>query len=530
MQNLRLLLPLLLLLGLTGAITAFAEELPPSRVGRVSAAEGGISLRPAGGEWADSAVNDPIATGMAFRTAGAARATLEIGGDKLTLSGGTELTVVRLDDDAGQIALRQGRIGIHLARLGPQQSVAIELSRGAIRLLDPGDYDIVAGDEQKPARLVVFSGRAQFIGGGIDQTVTAGSGIALTGKSPIAATPDGATGDDFVASWRSATGDGIAPEALRYVSAEVTGYAALDAHGKWETADGLGAVWYPNALPDDWAPYRYGHWRWIAPWGWSWIDDAPWGFTTSHYGRWARIADAAAGSERWGWVPGRLVAHSVYAPALVAFLGTPGVGLSYPDAFGPAIAWFPLAPGEVYWPSFTGDLGLIRRINSGAVADAEAIGVESNGAAPAEIITGFYQNRRFASVVPRPVFLAGRAVAPALIQLPEQRLVNAPLLPGSPQIAPAPAHAAVAVLRPNAASAVHTLMRILSPRLAAAARHSSTVVLRPARPAPPSTGVASATHAAPGGVHSMRLSMASAAARPGRNRPRLAAVGRGHIH
>ena len=50
-----------------------------------------------------------------------------------------------------------------------------------------------------------------------------------------------------------------------------------------------------------------------------------------------------------------------------------------------------------------------------------------------------FANRQFASVVPRPVFINGRAVAPALLTLPEQRLQDAPVLMGSPQIAPASA-------------------------------------------------------------------------------------------
>ncbi|HYU11894.1 MAG TPA: hypothetical protein VEK82_04905, partial [Stellaceae bacterium] len=61
------------------AVAARAEAPPPVMVGRVSAVAGGVSLRPAGGEWADSAVNDPVAAGMALRTGAAARATLGIG-------------------------------------------------------------------------------------------------------------------------------------------------------------------------------------------------------------------------------------------------------------------------------------------------------------------------------------------------------------------------------------------------------------------------------------------------------------------
>src|SRR5207245_4336970 len=143
--------------------------------------------------------------------------------------------------------------------------------------------------------------------------------------------------------------------------------------------------WFPNTVPDGWAPYRVGHWRWIAPWGWSWIDDMQWGFAPSHYGRWAVIAEAdeldpsAPGSARWGWVPGMRVADPVYAPALVAFLGTAGVGLSYPDATGPAVAWFPLAPGDIYWPGYTSDSDAIARLNESAVPDVATIEPGVNG-------------------------------------------------------------------------------------------------------------------------------------------------------
>ena len=55
---------------------------------------------------------------------------------------------------------------------------------------------------------------------------------------------------------------------------------------------------------------------------------------------------------------------------------------------------------------------------------------------PAEIVTGQYRNRRYASVVPRAVFVGGKPVADAIIELPARRLENAPLLAGSPGIEP----------------------------------------------------------------------------------------------
>ena len=141
---------------------------------------------------------------------------------------------------------------------------------------------------------------------------------------------------------------------------------------------------------------------------------------------------------KWPWAPGKLTPHPVWAPAVVAFLGTPGVGLSYADGPGPAVAWFPLAPGEIYWPSYTGDLDYIRAVNRENVADLSAIRIRRDGEPPAEIVNGHFANREFASVVPRPVFVAGQPAATALLTIPDQRLRNAPAIMGSPQIGPPP--------------------------------------------------------------------------------------------
>ena len=62
--------------------------------------------------------------------------------------------------------------------------------------------------------------------------------------------------------------------------------------------------------------------------------------------------------------------------------------------------------------------------------------------------------------MPRAVFAGGRAVAPAQVSLPSERLDNAPLLLASPQLMP-PASKPVVVAM---ASAVHTLSRILTPQ------------------------------------------------------------------
>jgi hypothetical protein len=133
--------------------------------------------------------------------------------------------------------------------------------------------------------------------------------------------------------------------AARHVPRGVVGYSQLDPYGSWGQDPNLGDVWYPRVEGvQDWAPYRYGQWAFIQPWGWTWIDDAPWGFAPFHYGRWTMIGN------RWAWAPGRLAARPVYSPALVVFVG--GGGSSFTLGSGPAVGWYPLGPGEAWWPAY----------------------------------------------------------------------------------------------------------------------------------------------------------------------------------
>jgi hypothetical protein len=142
----------------------------------------------------------------------------------------------------------------------------------------------------------------------------------------------------------------------RYVSRDMTGYEDLDRNGTWSDDASYGPVWIPSNVASDWAPYRYGRWVWVEPYGWTWIDDAPWGFAPFHYGRWAYARD------RWVWVPGAARRRPVYAPALVVFVGGNDDRDSRWDGRR-NVAWFPLAPNEVYRPAYHASDRYVRRVN-----------------------------------------------------------------------------------------------------------------------------------------------------------------------
>ena len=139
------------------------------------------------------------------------------------------------------------------------------------------------------------------------------------------------------------------------MSPDIPGRADLDEYGRWERDAVNGPTWYPTVVEVGWVPYRFGHWAWVEPWGWIWVENEPWGFAPFHYGRWAR------GERGWGWVPGPIVARPYYAPALVVFVDAPrgGWGVS----FG-VQAWFPLGPREPFFPSYHSDQRYLREVNA----------------------------------------------------------------------------------------------------------------------------------------------------------------------
>jgi hypothetical protein len=117
----------------------------------------------------------------------------------------------------------------------------------------------------------------------------------------------------------------------------------LDRYGTWRTVPTYGSVWVPTAVQPGWAPYTTGSWTLDPTYGWTWVDAAPWGWAPYHHGRWVFV------DRFWCWAPGPLVARPVYAPALVAFFGGPGlrVGVS---VGGPVLGWVALGWGEPLVP------------------------------------------------------------------------------------------------------------------------------------------------------------------------------------
>jgi hypothetical protein len=341
------------------ALLAFAVQMvaaaplyadPPARIARVSYVTGEASIRHGtSSEWMAFLVNYPVTTGDELWTDAGARAELHVGSTALRLSERTALRVMLLEDDRIVLSLTQGEIALRVRSLDASDQMQVETPSGTISVMQPGDYRIVVDSLGLTTSLAVRRGDAQISSASGVYDVLA-SHVGLVSSDPTVGfetrvmSIEPANEFDAWAQSRSHTED--ASESGRYVSMEMTGYESLDGNGRWEDTPEYGPVWVPYGVAAGWAPYSLGRWVWVDPWGWTWIDDEPWGFAPFHYGRWAYYGNA------WVWCPGVRVVRPVYSPALVVFVRRSG--WHAPPRFGAAggVAWFPLAPGEPFFPSY----------------------------------------------------------------------------------------------------------------------------------------------------------------------------------
>ncbi|MFC4520392.1 DUF6600 domain-containing protein [Cupriavidus pinatubonensis] len=332
---------------------------PPTRVATLTDAAGNLSFAPAGSdEWAAAGLNRPITTGDRLWVDNGGRAEVHAGSVAIRLGSATAVSVLNLDDNATQVKLTQGTLQLRVRALPPDQPVEIDTPNLAFVPREPGDYRIDVAPDGSTTTVTMRHGRAAIYGESRSLEMQRGQRMRFAGTDLADAGQGDLPPEDEFDRWtasRDARED--ASPSARYVPRDMPGYAALDGYGDWQDDPGYGAVWYPRVVQTGWAPYSTGHWAWVAPWGWTWIDDAPWGFAPFHYGRWAYIGT------RWGWVPGPRVPRPCYAPALVGFVGGAGPYGGVRVGGGPGVAWYPLGPRDAYRPVYRASPGYVTRIN-----------------------------------------------------------------------------------------------------------------------------------------------------------------------
>ena len=329
------------------------QDDPPSRVARIGYMEGSVSFQPAGEpDWVQAVANRPMTTGDKLWADKDSRAELQLGSAVIRLDANTGFSFLNLDDNTVQIQLTSGAINLRVRRLDRDDVYEIDTPNLAFTVSQPGNYRVEASEDGTYSVVSIREGGGEATGNGQTYTLHAGQRGTFDGTDSLNAEVIDIGGRDQFDNWaydRDRRYDGS--RSAQYLSHDVVGYEDLDDNGDWRDDSNYGHVWFPNRVAVGWAPYHEGHWDWIPPWGYTWVDDSPWGYAPFHYGRWVTVGG------RWGWVAGPVAVRAVYAPALVVFIGGGGVG------FGGNVGWFTLGPREVYVPSYRVSREYVSRVN-----------------------------------------------------------------------------------------------------------------------------------------------------------------------
>jgi Family of unknown function (DUF6600) len=420
------------------------EEDPPTRVARLSHTDGAVSFNPAGtDDWVAAVINRPMTTGDKLWSDTNSRAELHIGSASLRVGSTTGFNFLNLSDRVAQIQITEGTLRIRVKRLDEDETFEIDTPNLAFSILRPGTYRINVNEAGDTTIVTVRGGEGEVTAGGQAYSVHASQTATFVGTDQLNADVQDLYGDDDFDRWcgqRDRREDLSA--SARYVSPDVIGYEDLDEYGGWRPVPEYGTVWFPHVTVVGWAPYRYGHWVYIAPWGYTWVEDEPWGFAPFHYGRWVVVGGV------WGWVPapapvvGVAYVRPVYAPALVAWVGGPHFAVGVGVGAGVAVGWFPLGPREVYVPSYPVSRVYVQNINvtNTRVETPVVNNYYTNVVVNKTTVTNVtYVNQRVSGAVTATsgaTFTSGQSVSRNIVAVNQREVVSAPVAASAPAVAP----------------------------------------------------------------------------------------------
>src|SRR5437899_649114 len=308
------------------------EKDPPTRVARNRYIDGSVTMQPGGqGDWGSAARNRPVTIGDKIWVDKDSRAELQAGTAAIHLGSMTALSFLNLDQGSTQMRLAEGSVNFRVSELRQGDLYEVDAPNLAFTVKEAGAFRVCVNEHGAAARVTVIRGEGEVTAGGKTYEVHPGERAEFNGTENIQYSIEKAPGPDGLDRW-AAERDLKEDRSVsaKYVSRDMVGYDDLDDYGDWRDEPEYGHVWYPREVAVGWAPYSYGYWNWVGPWGWTWVDYSPWGFAPYHYGRWNYFGG------RWGWCPGPIYGPPVYGPAFVGFFG---------GGFGFGVGWLPLGFG-----------------------------------------------------------------------------------------------------------------------------------------------------------------------------------------
>ena len=397
---------LILLFVVCASLAAMAD--PPGRVARLQYMSGSVSVQPHGtDDWVEGTLNRPLTNADNIWTDTDSRAELNVGTGVMRMNALSSLSLTNVTDNAVQVELHQGTLNLRIRHLWDGEIYEIDTPNFAFTIQKSGEYRFDVDPDKDVSVVTVWKGEGDATGDGPAVRVHAKEQARFWSGNSMAHSIERAPGYDGFDDWCRVRDERLDHSySARYVPRDTIGYEDLDDYGHWRVIDPYGPVWVPAVAPG-WAPYSYGHWVWIDPWGWTWVDDAPWGFAPFHYGRWVYYGSY------WGWVPGPYYVRPFYAPALVAWFGGPGWGVSFGFGFGGGIGWCPLGFREPFFPWYGVSRGYFRNVN---ITNTHITNITN-------ITNNFFNNRGNVNFNPHVTYANLRAPNGA-IAVPRDTLIN----------------------------------------------------------------------------------------------------------
>ncbi|HMJ07939.1 MAG TPA: FecR family protein, partial [Pyrinomonadaceae bacterium] len=300
------------------------------RVARLSFISGDVRVRRGDSqEWERAVLNLPLVEGDEIATDPNGRCEIQFNtATHVRLAENSVLKLTAVKDEGIAVSLPQGSLSLVANNFdkarsyfeidAPQTTIAVE--RSGVFRVDAGQR---SGDDVRVA--VTKDGEARVYSANSGFTLRSGRSATLAISGNYAGEWQTAEAERFADDFDSWTldRDAVIAKLLndayydKYYDRDMYGAEDLGSNGQWIYTRQYGYVWrpYSSAISgySDWSPYRYGQWRWVAPYGWTWVGDEPWGWATYHYGRW--VWD----NGYWAWTPYGYYrnSRSWWQPALV---------------------------------------------------------------------------------------------------------------------------------------------------------------------------------------------------------------------
>ncbi len=309
----------------------------PVRLARFRYLKGGVSYRADSRDaWEDAGVNTPLREGAQISVSDDdSRAELQFDdGSILRLGRGALVTLTNLYSDA-EGAFTQVKLQDGTATLRPKHERSVyqvDTPFFTVKAAGPADFRVNAGED---VEVGVHSGSAVVESSRGEKRLAEGDFLRLSNPEDELVVRDEPR-PDLWDRWNSdrdrvlAEGDAVVKRHLPSNIAIVAG--DLNGYGDWRDDPDYGTIWVPRVTSVEWRPYYDGRWTWVAPFGWTWVSNEAWGWAPYHYGTWVHRGFG------WAWVPGPVTQY--WSPGVVHFCENSG-----------GVAWVPLAPREVVYPS-----------------------------------------------------------------------------------------------------------------------------------------------------------------------------------